>query len=81
MCFFNSNNEVSADARKTSVRRRRWPPGALNSPRCLPVVGVNLKDEGLDLEAGGDNPFVGTSSTKIRLLCLKQNPWNLLWEE
>lgn len=55
------------------------PGGRQQSP--LFVVGVNLKDEALNLDTGGDNPFVGTSSTKIRLLCLKQNPWNLLWEE
>lgn len=55
-------------------------PGARQQSPLF-VVGVNLKDEGLNLDTGGDNPFVGTSSTKIRLLCLKQNPWNLLWEE
>lgn len=52
------------------------PRGRQRSP--LFGVGVNLKDEGLNLLTGGDNPFVGSSSTKIRLLYLKQNPWNLL---
>lgn len=77
MCFFNSNNEVSAAARKTEAQVA--PGGRQQSP--LFVVGVNLKDKGLNPDTGGDNPFVGTASTKIRLLCLKQNPWNLLWEE
>lgn len=46
-----------------------------------PVVGVNLKDAGPNLDTRGNNPHVDSGSTKFRLLHLKQNPWNLLREE